>query len=124
MIKGRLINIEKSSQKKIEEVDRLIDTEVEKAYQTAIDMLRADSKSHNLLIDAMMEYKTINYDEIDLLLSSQNPSKLKKARRSREEKKGKQSGVSGFIGNLLSGDKTMERMGQNNLRFITHKNRQ
>lgn len=106
-VKGRRIDLEKSSQKKIEEVDKLIDVEIEAAYQKALNMLRADSKLHHLLIDAMMEYKTIDYDEIDLLMSTQSPSKLKKARDEAEKRRKteRKSGVSGIIGNLLSGDK-------------------
>ena len=58
-IKGRLIEPSESSEKKKEEVDFLIDNEVDIAYKRAVQILNENSKIHNVLIDAMMKFKTL-----------------------------------------------------------------
>ena len=50
-VKGRYINFEKSSEKKKEEIDSLIDHEVKVAYEKALEMLKSESQAHNLLIE-------------------------------------------------------------------------
>ena len=47
-----------------EEIDRLIDHEVDVAYRKALELLTGESKLHQLLIEGMMEFKTLDYDEM------------------------------------------------------------
>jgi len=106
-VKGRYINFEKSSEKKKEEIDSLIDHEVKVAYEKALEMLKSESQAHNLLIEGMMEFKTLDYDEIDLLLTSKSMKKLRKTREEAEQKR--KSGANGggmtkLLGSILSDD--------------------
>ena len=43
-VKGRMIDLQTSSEKKKEEVDRLIDTEIDIAYKKAKSMLENESE--------------------------------------------------------------------------------
>ena len=55
----------------------------------------------------MIEFKTLDYDEIDLLLTSKSMKKLRKTREEAEQKR--KSGVNGggmtkLLGSILSDD--------------------
>ena len=63
-VKGRFINFDKSCELKKQEIDRLIDHKVDVAYRKALELLTGESKLHQLLIDGMMEFKTLDYDEM------------------------------------------------------------
>ena len=104
-VKGRYIDFQKSSEKKKTEIDDLIDHEIDVAYKKAKSMLESESELHNLLIDAMVEFKTIDYEEIDLLLSSRSMKKLRKFREEADKKRSASGGVSKLIGNILSNEK-------------------
>ena len=68
-IKGRLIDTKNASQVKKSEVDALIDVEIENAYKTAIEILTQQSELHNILIEGMIHFKTLDAEEIELLLT-------------------------------------------------------
>ena len=111
-VKGRYIDFQKSSEKKKTEIDDLIDHEIDVAYKKAKSMLESESELHNLLIDAMVEFKTIDYEEIDLLLSSRSIKKLRKFREEADKKRNASGGVSKLIGNILSNEKKDWEKGQ------------
>ena len=58
-VKGRWIEAKNSSQKKLEEVDSLIDKEIDLAYKRATKILKDNAALHKVLIDAMMKFQTI-----------------------------------------------------------------
>ena len=58
-VKGRWIEAKNSSQKKLEEVDSLIDKEIDIAYKRATKILKDNAALHKVLIDAMMKFQTI-----------------------------------------------------------------
>ena len=58
-VKGRWIEAKNSSQKKLEEVDSLIDKEIDVAYKRATKILKDNAALHKVLIDAMMKFQTI-----------------------------------------------------------------
>ena len=68
-IKGRLIDSKSASQVKKSEVDALIDVEIENAYKNAIEILTKHEELHNILIEAMIQFKTLDAEEIELLLT-------------------------------------------------------
>ena len=47
---------------------------------------------HNLLIDAMLKWKTLDYEEIDLLLSKKSLDALQKYRDDNEKKRKQSTG--------------------------------
>jgi len=104
-VKGRFINFDKSSELKKQEIDRLIDHEVDVAYQKALQLLTSEAELHQLLIEGMVEFKTLDFDEIDLLLTSRSMKKLRKQRDEAEKKrKSSTGGMSTLLGNILSKD--------------------
>ena len=53
----------------------------------------------------MMEFKTLDYDEIDLFLTSRSMKKLRKQRDEAEKRrKSSTGGMSTLLGNILSKD--------------------
>lgn len=85
-VKGRLIdaNTDITSQKKKELVDDLIDLEIDQAYKRALVMLKENSKIHQSLIDAMLKYRTLDSDEIDLIMKSKGLSAIERRRKELE----------------------------------------
>lgn len=84
-IKGRLIEPSESSEKKKEEVDFLIDNEVDIAYKRAVQILNENSKIHNVLIDAMMKFKTLDMEEIELVIKNKSLSAIERRRTDLEK---------------------------------------
>jgi len=104
-VKGRMIDLQTSSEKKKEEVDRLIDTEIDIAYKKAKSMLENESERHNLLIDAMLKFKTLDYEEIDLLLSKKSLEALQNHREENEKKRKQSSEEKGsYIKKMLGSE--------------------
>lgn len=83
-VKGRMIDTEDSSEKTKEMVDRLIDHEIDLAYKRATEMLKENSKLHNILIDAMLKFKTLDLEEIDLVIKSRSLSAVERSRSEHE----------------------------------------
>jgi ATP-dependent metalloprotease len=79
-IRGRMIDTEDSSEKKKEHVDDLIDHEIDFAYKRATQLLNENAKLHHLLIDAMMKFKTLDLDEIELLMKTKSLRDIEKRR--------------------------------------------
>jgi len=74
-----MIDTEDSSEKTKELVDRLVDKEIDLAYKRATQILKENSELHNLLIDAMLKFKTLGTIIILNILSPNFPKKsLKK----------------------------------------------
>ena len=104
-VRGRFINFDKSSELKKQEIGRLIDHEVVVAYRKALELLTEELELNQLLIDGMMEFKTLDYDEIDLFLTSRSMKKLRKQRDEAEKRrKSSTGGMSTLLGNILSKD--------------------
>jgi len=103
-VKGRMIDLQTSSEKKKEEVDRLIDTEIDIAYKKAKSMLETESERHQLLIDAMLKWKTLDYEEIDLLLSKKSLEALQKHRDENEKKRKQTSEKGSYIKKILGSE--------------------
>ena len=73
----------------------------------ALELLTGESELHQLLKDDIMEFKTLDYDEIDLLSTSRNLKKLRKQRdKAGKRRKSSTGGVSTLLGNCL---KTMTK---------------
>lgn len=103
-VKGRMIEIDSASEKKKEEVDRLIDNEIDIAYKKAKSMLESESERHHLLIEALLKWKTLDYEEIDILLSQKSLEPVQRFRDENENKR-KQSSESGsYIKQILGND--------------------
>jgi ATP-dependent metalloprotease len=81
-VKGRMIDLNSASETKKAEVDKLIDAEIDIAYKRAIYLLKKESKLHQMLIEAMIKFKTLDADEIELLLTKKS---LKAVQLMREE---------------------------------------
>lgn len=86
-IKGRMIDTNDVSDAKKLEVDRLIDSEIDQAYKRAIQLLNENSKMHNVLIEALLKFKTLDLDEIDLLLKTRSLRDIEKRRTDLESKR-------------------------------------
>jgi len=88
-IKGRMIDTQDSSEKKKEHVDDLIDHEIDFAYKRATQLLNDNAKLHHLLIDAMMKFKTLDLDEIELLMKTKSLRDIEKRRTEVEKSRSK-----------------------------------
>ena len=71
-VKGRMIDMNSASESKKTEVDALIDAEIDMAYKRAFELLTTEADLHNILIDGMLEFKTLDAEEIDLLLTEKS----------------------------------------------------
>ena len=77
-----MIDTEDSSEKTKEMVDRLIDHEIDLAYKRATEMLKENSKLHNILIDAMLKFKTLGrYFVFEIFATNFNKKSLKKIKK-------------------------------------------
>ena len=71
----------------------------------ALELLTGESELHQLLKDDIMEFKTLDYDEIDLLSTSRSMKKLREQRDEAEKRrKSSTGGMSTLLGNILSKD--------------------
>ena len=71
-VKGRMIDMNSASESKKTEVDALIDAEIDMAYKRAFELLTTEADLHNILIDGMLQFKTLDAEEIDLLLTEKS----------------------------------------------------
>ncbi|CBY10282.1 unnamed protein product [Oikopleura dioica] len=87
-IKGRLIdaNGQYTSEKKKELVDELVDVEIDNAYKRAVLLLNEHSYTHKVLIDALLKFKTLDTDEIDLIMKGKGLNAIERSRKDHEEK--------------------------------------
>ena len=76
-VKGRIIDITKCSEMKKEEFDKMVDAEVKNGYETAKRIIEDESELHQLLVDALLEFKTLYQDDIELLLTDKSLEKLR-----------------------------------------------
>jgi len=86
-VKGRWIEPSESSDSKKTEVDKLIDHEIDVAYKRAVELLTENSALHHVLIDAMMKFKTLDLEEIELLMKSKSLKAIERRRADIEKRR-------------------------------------
>ena len=62
---------------KKQEFDKMVDAEVKTGYETAKRIIEEESELHQLLVDALLEFKTLYQDDIELLLTDKSLEKLR-----------------------------------------------
>ena len=62
---------------KKEEFDKMVDAEVKAGYETAKRIIEDESELHQMLVDALLEFKTLYQDDIELLVTEKSLEKLR-----------------------------------------------
>ena len=71
----RPIDITKCSEIKKEEFDKMVDAKVKAGYETAKRIIEDESELHQLLVDALLEFKTLYQDDIAFLVTEKSLEK-------------------------------------------------
>ena len=58
-----------------------VDQELQRAYQSALSTIQEEAERHNLLVEALMEFKTLYHNDIELIMTTRSLEKLRLQRK-------------------------------------------